>query len=239
MQVTRRSQTASKPPAVRLGRPRAERLAHLEEAERQLYLWILGCLAGGELPTQGALQRQALSLGLREEDTLARLAEADLVQHDPTNGEIVAAYPFSGRPTTHRVLLDLDREVYAMCAVDALGIAFLLACPVEVLSRDPMEGSEIWVRVEPGEGSWWEPKSAVVLWGASGEAGSSAVSCCPFVHFFASGEQARRYLTEHASLRAEVLSLPEAIELAKEIFGGVFPSEAPAYSPDSDRQSHG
>ena len=53
-----------------------------------------------------------------------------------TGGER-AFYPFSGHPTPHRVRFD-GREVYAMCAIDALGVAPMLHRPIEVVSSDPI-----------------------------------------------------------------------------------------------------
>jgi hypothetical protein len=79
------------------------------------------------------------------------------------DGEIAVVYPFSGCPTAHRVSIDGRPEVYAMCAIDALGIAAMLELPIEVLSRDPVNGGEVWVRVDPGVGAWWDPEQAVVL----------------------------------------------------------------------------
>jgi hypothetical protein len=67
--------------------------------------------------------------------TLAEFAAKGLVQRDPVTGAIHVAYPFSGVPTVHRLTLGLTRApavgdtahhdrqtVYAMCALDALGI---------------------------------------------------------------------------------------------------------------------
>jgi hypothetical protein len=46
----------------------------------------------------------------------------DLV-HRGSDGEITVAYPFSGRPTGHRVRFSDGHEVDAMCAINALGVA--------------------------------------------------------------------------------------------------------------------
>ncbi len=91
------------------------------------------------------------------ERAVARFAQRDLVHLD--GGEIAVAYPFSGRPTPHRVWIDGRAEpVFAMCALDALGIAPMLNLPAEILSRDPLGGGEVWVRIDPGDGAWWEPE---------------------------------------------------------------------------------
>lgn len=197
------------------------RVDRLRPPERDLYHWILRRFAEEGRPDPAAVHGAAARLGLDGGDALASLAREDLVQHDPAGGEIVAAYPFSGRPTAHEVLLDHERRVYAMCAIDALGIPFMLGTSAEVVSRDPVSGEEVWVRVDPGDGLWWEPERAVVLSGSSGGVGTVASRCCVFVNFFRSAENAERYLDDHACLRGEVLSIPEAVEAGRLAFGSL------------------
>lgn len=108
-----------------------------------------------------------------------------------------------------------------MCAVDALGIPFMVGEPAEIVSRDPLTGEEVWARIDPGDGVWWEPHPAVVLSAGSAEAGSTASARCRFVNFFASAESAARFLDERPGLEGTVLSLPEAAEAGRAVFGGL------------------
>jgi alkylmercury lyase-like protein len=202
-------------------RPCCNRARRLTPVQRNLYRWVLRAFAEHGQPPVDGLFAVASSLGLDLEQTLARLAEEDLVHRDPRDGELVVAYPFSGTPTAHRVELDGGKEVYAMCAVDALGIPFMLGQPGEIRSRDPLIGSEINVRIEPGVALEWRPDAAVVLWGATGGNGPSAATCCQFVHFFSSGENARGYLAERPRLTGEILGIPVAAEAGKAIFGNL------------------
>jgi hypothetical protein len=201
----------------RAGRNRARRLT---PAERGLYRWVLRAFAQHGRPPVEELIDIASSLGLHAEEALARLAEEDLVHRDQ-GGEILVAYPFSGTPTAHRVRLDGGREAYAMCAVDALGIPFMLNEPGEIRSRDPLSGAEISVRIQPGVALEWRPDPAVVLWGATGDCGPSAATCCQFVHFFSSAENARHYLAEKSQVTGEILAVPIAAEAGRAIFGDV------------------
>lgn len=203
-------------PAERWG---SMRTAHLSGAARELYRWILEGFASGRRPDTKAVGAAAGRIGLDVEEGLALLASEDLVHSDRESGEILVAYPFSGRPTDHRVRLDRWREVYAMCAIDALGIPFMLGTVGEVFSRDPRTGQEVWARVSPGEGLWWEPEEAVVLAAGKGSSGPAASSCCAFVNFFASRESAERYQREHAELRGAILPLPDAAEAGRIVFG--------------------
>jgi hypothetical protein len=201
------------------GQACCDRAKRLTPAQRDLYRWILRAFAEHGSPPVDQLFDVASSLGLDAERALARLAEEDLVHRDPQDSAIVVAYPFSGTPTAHRVRLDGGSHVYAMCAVDALGIPFMLDEPAEISSRDPLSGEEIAMRVEPGVALDWRPQSAVVLWGGTSSDGPSAATCCQFVHFFSSAESARAYMAERPQMTAEVLAMPAAAEAGKAIFG--------------------
>lgn len=131
---------------------------------------------------------------------------------------IFVAYPFSARARGHSVLIDSTHRVEAMCALDALGIAAMLQLPVEVSSRDPLSSTEIWVRVEPGEGAWWEPATAVVLAGSARCDGPSFRSCCDVLNFFETEDTAHRYLRRHRELSGFPISIPDAIEAGRTVF---------------------
>lgn len=77
------------------------------------------------------------------------------------------------------------------------------------------------MRVVPGDGSWWESKEAAVVAGARTGADRTSEACCAFVNFFASRESAGRYHREHPDVRGEVISIPEAIEAGRIVFGEV------------------
>lgn len=211
---------------IRPGQRRSDRLARLTEPERQLYRWILRTFAEGRRPGVEELVDTASSLDLNVEAAMATLAREDLVHQDPRSGEILVAYPFSGRRTPHRVRLGRGREVDAMCAVDALGMPFMLGEEAEIVSRDPLTREEVWVRVEPGERVWSEPQTAVVLAGATGASGPSVSTCCSFINFFTSAENAGRYLRDNPTLRGQILSIPEATEAGRLIFGELLQAAA-------------
>jgi hypothetical protein len=124
------------------------RRARLSEGERELYFWILRRFATAGRPSSVELRGAAEQLGLEADSALATLAREDLV-HRGADGEIVVAYPFSGRPTVHRVRFPGGHEVDAMCAIDALGIAPMLGEAIEIESRDPVSSAEIRARVAP------------------------------------------------------------------------------------------
>ena len=124
------------------------RRARLSQSERELYFWILRRFATAGRPSSAELRAAAEHLGLEAGSALATLAREDLV-HRGADGEIAVAYPFSGRPSAHRVRFPDGHEVDAMCAIDALGIAPMFGEPIEIESRDPVSGDEIRARVAP------------------------------------------------------------------------------------------
>jgi len=210
-------EVAGIPPA----RRGAERTRRLNEAERNLYRWILDRFAHATPPHTEAVSERARALGLEPLGALATLATEDLV-HADEYGAILVAYPFSARPRGHGVLIDNKRTVEAMCAIDALGIAPMLNLPIEITSQDPFSGAEVWVRLDPAEGAWWEPETAVVLAGSSCRDGPSFSGCCEALNFFESPDNANHYLHEHAEVAGLPISIPDAIEVGRAVFGDIF-----------------
>ena len=93
------------------------RLLALSDRERLLYRWILTSFRAGAPPSGSELAKAAseLELELEVEPALAKLAREDLVHYDSSSGEMVVAYPFSGRPTAHRVRFETAAK-HSRCA---------------------------------------------------------------------------------------------------------------------------
>ena len=197
-----------------------ERTARLNGEQRQLYEWILQRFALAAPPTRAQLGEKARMLALEPSAVLATLAREDLV-HTDEEGEVLVAYPFSARPRGHRVTIEGGPTVEAMCAIDALGIAAMLDKPVEIVSHDPITGKKISVRLSQGKEASWEPEAAVVLAGRSSRDGPSYGGCCNVLNFFETVETAERYLREHDAVAGMPVSIPEAIEAGRAIFGDV------------------
>ena len=203
-------------PSSKLGPARHARLA---AAESDLYFWILRQFARGGRPSSAETHAAAERLELDGERAIATFARENLVHLDRA-GEIAVAYPFSGRPTSHRVRFQGGHEAYAMCAIDALGMAPMFDEPIEITSRDPLTAELIQVDLKADGTGSWQPEEAVVVCGASGS-GESCCSCCPVLNFFASSENGERWLEERPEVRGCVISLPEAIAAGRSVFGDV------------------
>ncbi len=209
---------------IRPERQGAARTRHLSAPQRELYFWILREFAAARPPSGEATRAAATGLGIDPAEALAVLAREDLV-HVDRNGRPLMAYPFSAKPRGHRVLIDSKHWVEAMCAIDALGIAPMLGVRIEIHSLDPVNASEVWVRLDPSEGAWWEPQEAVVLSGSACCEGPSFRGCCDVLNFFETRENAERYLAEHGEVSGHPISLSEAIEAGRIVFGDVLREE--------------
>ena len=199
----------------------AARHARLTDAERELYVWILRRFATHGRPSSKEMRTATERLGIDPKDALETFAREDLV-HRGADGEISVAYPFSGRPTAHRVCFPNGHEVDAMCAIDALGVAPMLGLPIEITSRDPVSAAEVWVRLDPGDAARWEPEQAVVLAGSACCDGPSFGGCCDVLNFFESAQNAEQYLREHDQVRGLPISIPTASQLGSTVFGDIF-----------------
>ncbi|MGH3065597.1 MAG: alkylmercury lyase family protein, partial [Gaiellaceae bacterium] len=195
--------------------------ARLSDSERELYVWILRRFATHGRPSGTETREEAARLGAELEDALATLAREDLVHRGP-DGEIAVAYPFSGVRTAHRVRFPGGHEAYAMCAIDALGIAPMLEQTIETRSRDPLTGAAFQAKVAPDGTATWEPETAVVVAGALDRQGDSCCGCCPVLNFFVSDDSAQRWLSEHPHVSGQVITIDDAVASGRAVFGDVF-----------------
>ena len=185
--------------------------------------------ATGHPPPAAGLAETAARYGTTAAAALAVLHAGDYLQLGP-DGQIRAAYPFSGVPTPHLVDIDGGPRAYAMCAIDALGMAAMLGTGVSITSADPGTGEAITVTVRAdGKSAAWQPATAVVFNGRliSGEAcgpgpsarPASADACCGYMNFFGTRASAAAWDAAHPGITGEILGQAAALRLGVEIFG--------------------
>lgn len=195
---------------------------------------LLTFAARGAAPDAATLQQLADEYGVPLAETLDEFAAQDLVQCDPATGAIRAAYPFSGVPTAHHVRLasggagEPAVAVYAMCAIDALGIPLMLKRAAMVSSRDTLTGASVRVEVVPSDAGWtsrWEPEGAVVFARPEEhlhEHGVAAAhTCCPVMNFFAAEANAQQWAASHTPTDGQIYGQEEALRYASARFAGV------------------
>ena len=183
--------------------------------------------ARGGPPDAAWLAAEAATRGLDAAAALARLEEYDLIVRDPATGAIVSLYPFSGVPTPHRVTVAGGSTVYSMCAIDALGIPFMLGADAVIESVDPTTGTPIRVAVRDDRARW-KPATAAVLTASLEDAvGPKAQRCCPVMNFFATVAAAEAYRAAHPQVAGRVLTQAEAVEHGRRYFGGLLSPDGP------------
>lgn len=194
--------------------------AKLSEVEDRARRYILRHFAdAGRPPGVPGLQRE-LQLASQEdaEAILDRLHAADLIVYDPTTVRIAAAYPFSSTPTAYRVEIG-DRTVYALCAIDALGIPFMLDAPALIRSECFWCHAAVEVHVEDGEISKHQPANLVAWYPEKKTDGCVATSRCILINFFCSPEDLAAWGAGNPGEQGMVLSLREALQAGQIIFG--------------------
>lgn len=154
------------------------------------------------------------------ETNLTTLEAKELIYRDRTTGDILAAYPFSATPTLHRVEFQGVHSVFAMCAVDALGIPFMLDTDATIHSQCSHCGDAVWVMVVNGE-TTYTPDGLVVAYTPVNASCCPATDQCPLINFFCSPAHAQAWQEQNPHLTVEILTLPEAVQCGTRLFGNL------------------
>ena len=187
--------------------------------------------ATGHPPAASGLATVAARYGTTAGAVLAELHAADFLRLGP-GGDIHAAYPFSAVPTSHVVRIDGGPRVYAMCAIDALGIAAMLGAGTRITSADPCTSEPVTIAIQAdGKTAAWQPPAAVVFSGQRTSCGShgarsstpaiapAAEVCCGYMNFFATPASAAAWASLHPGVTGQVLDQTAALRLGVAIFG--------------------
>lgn len=155
-------------------------------------------------------------LGRSTADVLTALHDIDAIRLAP-DGQILLAYPFSATPTRHRVRIAHQVDVYAMCAIDALGISPMLNQDTLIESTDATTNHPITITTTNTH-THWNPASAVVFLGAHPSGGPSVDSCCNYLNFFTNPTTAQAWLHSHPQIPGHLLTPTDAEALATQLF---------------------
>lgn len=188
----------------------------LDPVEKAAHQAILRAFATGRPPTPDGLDSVTAGSGRSTTDVLTALHAIDALRLD-ADGHIAIAYPFSARPTRHRVRISSGIVVHAMCAIDALGIAAMLRTDTRIDSVDVTTGEPITVTTTAGRVRW-EPTGTVVFVGAEAGGGPSADCCCAHLNFFSSSSSARTWSKANPQVPGEVMGQSEALSLSARLF---------------------
>jgi alkylmercury lyase-like protein len=122
-------------------------------------IWWEFVETGGPVALATASRRMA---GIALATVRARAAELDAADLIALDGDRVAlAYPFTARPNDFAVVLPDGRLRYACCAIDALGVAPMLAMPVRLRSRCHRSGEALDFDINPVDGPRHAPAGSL------------------------------------------------------------------------------
>jgi len=148
---------------------------------------------------------------------LEKLDRLDIIHLE--NKTIVAAYPFSGAETSHKLCLKGKkyRAVYAMCAIDALGINFMFEADVLIESSCFHCGDRIEIDMRDDEIIFLNPENTVV-WCDREYGDCAATSLCKNINFFSSEKHCLYWRKESLKRKGNLLNIDEALYLGKMFF---------------------
>jgi Alkylmercury lyase len=202
-------------------------LGMLPETERRLHRALFdGLLLTGELPNADPLSEAA---GIDPTDIPARLRAleaADYLALD-ADGWPICLYPLSPTSTPHVVAFDGLRR-FAMCSIDALGMAAMLNREIEITSACAVCHAPIHLHVSPGSITSVEPAGAVVVAGPDADR-PACESCCPSTNFACGLEHGQALASRLPNLT--VMTLTEALISGETIFAGMLGEQLPAHRP--------
>ena len=200
------------------GRAGRGRIAPAERGLRAVHQAVLRSFVHtGAAPGISSLARHAAPFDGSQ--VLAELADGDFLCLGQA-GQITAAYPFSALPTRHQVRISGEATVFAMCAIDALGISAMAGRPAVIESADPSSGQPVTVNIDRAD-SIWDPATAVVYAGRTDSqyAGPSASVCCGYINFFATRAAASAWQASHPEITGGILDQARALHIGIGIFG--------------------
>lgn len=171
----------------------------------------------GQAPTVADLAVVLTSSPVEVEAMLTELAEKCLYR-DLASGEILAAYPFSARPTPHRLRLLNGQEVFAMCAMDALGVSAMLDQPVLVHSYCAHCGAPILLEVQSERLATIQPPTVVVWYQSAAADCVPALAKCPGINFFCQAAHRVAWGEAHPDSKGDELTVETTLERGARIF---------------------
>jgi hypothetical protein len=190
----------------------------LDSVEKAVHQAVLRAFAAtGRPPARRELDAVTAGSGRATADVLAALHELDAIRLGPDGG-VAVAYLFSAIPTRHRVRIGDRVEVYAMCAIDALGMSAMLGEDTRIDSVDVTTGHPVTVTMA-ASASRWDPAGAVVFVGVDAAGGPSADCCCDYLNFFTDAAAAQAWTAAHPQIPGQILTQAEAEDLGTRLFG--------------------
>jgi len=144
-----------------------------------------------------------LSLKRSDEEIIHSLNElekkGDFLLRKKGTQEIESIYPVSLKPTEHRIFLEDGTRLFAMCAVDALGMPIMFQKNVRVTSRCEECKSEMTFEIKNEHITFMSHPDATIC-SPKRQVYPAAETCCPLVNFFCSKKHAEEWIAKNSEL---------------------------------------
>lgn len=139
------------------------------------------------------------------------------------NGEVIGAYPLTMEQRVHAVQVN-NHTVYAMCALDALGVSPMFGMDTEISSQCRVTQDSIFIKQSKKTITNLNETGGVhfgIIWAAASEDGVVANTLCLDMIFLKDKKIAQQWLAEDSANR-EVFTLEEAVEFSARFFVPLF-----------------
>lgn len=198
----------------------------LMDDDARVYRQMLLSFARTGQPPTTELLASALNLSREQvEQSLSLLATGGSIYRDPQTHAILAAYPFSAVPTRHIVRFADGHAVYAMCAIDALGMPVMLDTDATIESRCTQCGRQISVEVKNNVLAEFSPHTTRVWYLQADACCIPALQQCPSINFFCSAGHLDIWRVSHDDMPGAALTMDEAFAHGARIFGHLLKRE--------------
>jgi len=175
---------------------------------------ILRCIFETILKTGKTPTIREIQLALNQSDdyiihALDEFEKKDILLRKKGTQEIISVYPISLTPTEHQIILENKKKLFAMCAVDALGMPVMFNRKAKVVSQCEKCKREIAIEIRNDEIAWIShPK--VMIWSPGRQIAPAAETCCPMVNFFCSKEHLQEWTKENPGLIGKISEIEQA-----------------------------
>lgn len=150
-----------------------------------------------------------------------QLLSSEVLQISKDN-KIHVLYPFSGTPTNKKIFYKKRKEpLYAMCAIDAIGIYFTIHTDIKIYSECQLTKAPIVIEMTNGKTLCTSGQNDVrVLHTDLTNATNWATCCCSQMHFFNNDAYLNKWVQHNGCAQRTYynLSLTEATIIAKKLF---------------------
>jgi hypothetical protein len=157
-------------------------------------------LKHGKCPTVGELR---LSLKRSDQEIIRALGElekkGDFLLRKSGTQEIVSIYPLSLKPTEHLLFPEDGPKLFAMCAVDALGMPVMFNKNVRVVSQCEECKAEMIFEIKDEKIVFMSHADATIC-SPKRQVYPAAETCCPLVNFFCSKKHAHEWIAKNSEL---------------------------------------